>query len=209
MFAGHVGAGLALARAARGVNPAAIVFAALLADVVLWVLVLAGVEAVTIPADFARTHQPHFDFPWSHGLAASIGWSLVAALIAAAIARRASRIALALWIGVAVMSHWLLDALVHRPELPLVGEGSARVGLALWDTLPLALGIESAILIVGLWVFVRGAAISTPKKVALSVLAILILAMTIAGMTIAPPPPSIAAMASIDPTVTRISRSGS
>jgi hypothetical protein len=41
--------------------------AALLLDVVLWLLVLIGWESVTIPADFAGTHQPVFVFPYSHG----------------------------------------------------------------------------------------------------------------------------------------------
>ena len=73
MLAGHVGAALALARAERRVNPGVFVAAALLADLLLWALVLAGAESVSIPADFARTRQPEFVFPWSHGLLASLG----------------------------------------------------------------------------------------------------------------------------------------
>ena len=56
MFAGHVGAGLAIGSAERRVNVGLFVAAALLLDIVLWLLVLAGCESVAIPSDFARTH---------------------------------------------------------------------------------------------------------------------------------------------------------
>ncbi|MBV8784903.1 MAG: hypothetical protein JOZ67_12005, partial [Gammaproteobacteria bacterium] len=56
MFAGHMGAALALARAERRLNLGWLVLAALLLDVVLWLLVLAGVERVSIPVDFPHTH---------------------------------------------------------------------------------------------------------------------------------------------------------
>jgi hypothetical protein len=70
MFAGHVGAALAIGRAEPEINVGIFVFAALLPDVLLWILVLLGWESVTIPADFASTHQAAYVFPWSHGLLA-------------------------------------------------------------------------------------------------------------------------------------------
>jgi hypothetical protein len=71
MFAGHMGAALAIGRAEPGINVGILVFAALMLDVLLWTFVLLGWESVTIPADFASTHQAAFNFPWSHGLAAN------------------------------------------------------------------------------------------------------------------------------------------
>jgi hypothetical protein len=82
MFAGHVGAALAIGKGARGVNVGLFVAAALLVDIVLWLFVLLGLESVTIPADFASTHQAQFVFPYSHGLVASIVWSTLAAVAA-------------------------------------------------------------------------------------------------------------------------------
>ena len=73
MFAGHVGAALALGRVERRVNVGVFVFAALVLDVLLWLLVLVGLESVTSPANFSATHQPEFAFPCSHGLSASLG----------------------------------------------------------------------------------------------------------------------------------------
>ena len=87
---------------------------------------LLGVEAVTIPADFIRTHQPQFVFPWSHGLLAGVGWSALAGVAALACYPRLgpARLRAALLVAAAVFSHWLLDALVHAPELPVAGDSS-------------------------------------------------------------------------------------
>lgn len=197
MFAGHIGAGLALARGERRMNPAGFVFAALLLDAVLWLLVLAGVEHVAIPPDFTQRHQPEFTFPWSHGVAGALAWSTLAAAVAwLAMARlgRARGRAAGL-VGLAVFSHWLLDALVHRPELPLLGQDSLMVGLALWDSMPLALGIESLLAIGGLALWLRESDLGSGRRSAAIVLMLLLLGFTIAGMTLAPPPPSVQAMA--------------
>src|SRR3954465_10981396 len=80
MFAGHIGAAMALGRAEGRVNLGAFVFAAIFLDFVLWLFVLLGWESVTIPADFNNTHQPEFVFPYSHGLLASVTWSALAGI---------------------------------------------------------------------------------------------------------------------------------
>lgn len=120
MFAGHVGVALALGRAERRLNLGVVVLAALLLDVALWALVLAGVEHATIPADYAQRHYLVFDFPYSHGLVAAAVWSLLTALATWHWLRtRRWRSRAALIVGLAVFSHFLLDALVHVPELPV------------------------------------------------------------------------------------------
>lgn len=63
MFAGHVGAAMAIGRAERRVNVGVFIFAAFLLDFALWTFVLLGWECVTIPANFNATHQPQFVFP--------------------------------------------------------------------------------------------------------------------------------------------------
>ena len=197
MFAGHIGAGLAIARVERRVNVGAFIAAALLLDLVLWLFVLLGWESVTIPADFTATHQPAFVFPYSHGLLASLAWSAIAAVGASVGYARlqAARWHVAALMAAAVFSHWLLDALVHRPELPLAGAASAKVGLGLWDGMPVALAVEAAIVVVGLLLFIPGSRLSRGKALALASLTIAMLAFTVAGMTIAPAPPSALAMA--------------
>jgi hypothetical protein len=197
MFAGHVGAAMAIGRAETGVNLGVLVFAAVFLDFVLWLLVLVGWESVTIPANFNTTHQPEFVFPYSHGLLASIGWSVLAGAATFLWHPRLSNAKLraATFVSAAVFSHWLLDALVHAPELPVAGADSAKVGLRLWQNMPVALAVEAFIAFAGLCLFVSGASLSRKKKSWLSVLSLLIVAFTVVGMTVAPPPPSVVAMA--------------
>ncbi|HYL72364.1 MAG TPA: hypothetical protein VEY89_13775 [Candidatus Dormibacteraeota bacterium] len=197
MFAGHVGAALAIARVERRVNVGWLVSAALLLDLILWVLVLLGVESVSIPASFGRDHQPLFEFPYSHGLVAALLWSLLTAALALIVWARFPllRTRIAVLSAVAVFSHWLLDALVHRPELPLAGPASPAVGLGLDEHPALAITLEALILGAGLVLFGRGSALGRGRLLALSGLSVALLALTVVGMTVAPPPPSALAMA--------------
>src|SRR4051812_4975920 len=176
MFAGHVGAALAIGRIERRVNVGVFIIAALLLDSVLWLLVLIGWESVSIPQDFGVAHQPEYLFPYSHGLVASIGWSLVAAAAALLWSTRVPRAGwrIASLLALAVFSHWLLDAVVHQPELSIAGANSAKVGLGLWDSMSVALAVEAAIVLAGLWLFVAGATLSRGKRYAIIVLTLII-----------------------------------
>ena len=197
MFAGHIGAALAIARAEQRINVGVFIFAAVLLDFVLWLFVLLGWESVIIPADFSVTHQPEFVFPYSHGLLAGLAWSTLAG--AAAFLwyphLEKARLHAAALIAAAAFSHWLLDALVHAPELPLVGERSIKVGLGLWQSMPMALAVEALIMMTGLFLFVSNAVLPRARKFGLAMLCLVVLVSTAAGMTIAPPPPSVNAMA--------------
>jgi hypothetical protein len=196
MFAGHIGAALMIGRAERAVNVGVFIAAALLLDLLLWLFVLIGWEAVAIPPDFASRHQVEFVFPYSHGLAASIFWAVLAAAVGVACySRLQSKWRIAALLAVAVFSHWVLDAVVHRPELPLAGAASRAVGFGLWNNMPVALVLEAAIAGVGLYLFLSGTRIGRPRSIALVVLTVLAVAFTALGMTIAPAPPSAAAMA--------------
>jgi hypothetical protein len=196
MFAGHIGAALAFGRAERDVNVAVFIAAALLLDFLLWVFVLLGWESVAIPADFAGTHQPEFDFPYSHGLLASTVWSGLAGGLALILCSRLrTRWRVASLVAVAVFSHWVLDALVHRPELPVAERGSYLIGLALWNNMPFALTLEAAVVVGGLYLFISGTRIGHIKSIALVVLSGVVMAFTAVGMTVAPAPPSAVVMA--------------
>ncbi|MBN1259333.1 MAG: hypothetical protein JXB35_01515 [Anaerolineae bacterium] len=71
--------------------------------------------------------------PWSHGLFMSVIWSIAAAALARWVYKdqRASAA-----IGLTVFSHWLLDAIVHPPDLPLLFDDSPKIGLGLWSSGP-------------------------------------------------------------------------
>lgn len=200
MFAGHIGAALALGRAERRVNIGTFTIAALLLDVALWLFVLLGWESVTIPASFPTTHQPAFIFPYSHGLLAAVVCSALAGAAAFTWYRpllKTATLRAAALVAVAVFSHWLLDALVHVPELPLMGKGSVKVGLALWQDMPVALTAEAVIVVAGLCLFLSGSSLSRARRLSLTALSLLILGFTVVGMTVAPPPPSVLIMAGI------------
>lgn len=197
MFAGHIGAGLAIGSVERRINVGVFIFAAVLIDFLLWLFVLFGWESVIIPINYTTTHQPEFVFPFSHGLPACIAWSALAGAAASLCNPRLekTRFRAAALVSAAVLSHWLLDALVHTPDLPLAGARSVRVGLGLWRSMPVALIAEAFIATAGLYLFVSGASLSRARKLGLTVLCLVVLASTVAGMTVAPPPPSVSAMA--------------
>jgi hypothetical protein len=198
MFAGHIGAALAIGRAERRINLGVLVFAALLLDVMLWTFILLGWESVAIRANFAATHQPEFIFPYSHSLLAAIASSALAGAATFLWYPRMTALKLraAGCVATAVFSHWLLDALVHSPELPLAGENSLKVGLGMWNRMPVALFIEALITVTGLCLFLAGNPISRARKFWVTALAMCLMTFTAAGMTVAPPPPSVMTMAS-------------
>ena len=197
MFAGHIGVALAAARAAPRINVGVLAAASLLLDLLLWLFVLLGWESVVIPADFPQTHQPEFVFPYSHGLVACVVYAALGGALVFRLqkSREAEKLRIAFLTAGVVLSHWLLDALVHRPELPVAGTASHQVGLGLWNNMPVALMIEAALVIVGMLLFFPGCGLSRSKKFSLAVLSLFVLAFTVVGMTVAPPPPSAAAMA--------------
>jgi len=196
MLAGHIGVALAVGSTERRVNVGVFIAAALLLDLVLWLFVLLGIESVSIPPDFETTRQVEFVFPYSHGLLAAAVWSVAAGAIGSwAYSRLQQRWRIGSLIAAAAFSHWLLDALVHKPELPLAGGGSLQLGLGLWDAMPIAVGVEAAIVVLGVYLFVAGSSLSRGRSVALAVLSLALLALTVFGMTIAPPAPSAFAMA--------------
>ncbi|MEY2884787.1 MAG: hypothetical protein RL490_2511, partial [Pseudomonadota bacterium] len=132
MFTGHYAASLA-ARAAGSRAPLWIyVGAGQLLDFGWAGLVLAGVEKVGFDEKLPGSPLDLYFMPYTHSLTAAIGWSLAAMLVA----RRFWPGWEALLIGLTVFSHWLLDALVHRPDLLLYWPFSAddrKLGLGLWN----------------------------------------------------------------------------
>ena len=183
MLAGHIGVALGLKRVAPRLNLGVLVAASLLPDLALWVLVLLGFESAGIPNDYATTHQLEFTFPWSHGLVACV---IAAAVAGAAVmawldGEAVARVRAGMAVEVAVVSHWILDALVHRPELPLLGDDSRNVGLALWNVAPIALAVEAAMVGLGLWLYARGPATGRLRPVVLVTLAALAMSMNAAN----------------------------
>lgn len=141
MFIGHYAAALAAKRAANRPSLGWFFAACQLPDLIWPILVLAGVERVSIdPGNTAFTPLSFDHYPWSHSLVMCAVWGAALGGLYLAL-RRDLRGALV--IEALVMSHWILDFITHRPDLPLAPGASARFGLGLWNNVPATLAIES------------------------------------------------------------------
>jgi membrane-bound metal-dependent hydrolase YbcI (DUF457 family) len=151
MFIGHA----ALALAAKPLAPRANLGVALAAtywlDLVWPVLLLSGVERVEVdPGNTAFTPLDFVHYPWTHSLIAAIAWSVLFGLACWKLGGRA-----ALVMGLLVFSHWALDAVAHRPDLPLWPGSGAMVGLGLWNSVAATLVVETSLFAAGVAICLR------------------------------------------------------
>lgn len=146
MFTGHLGIGLVLKKLDGKTNLLWIFSSVLFLDIMLWILVLLGIEHTNVPENYAELHYMTFYFPYSHGLLASLIWTALTYFVVK-LTTKEDRTAIVLAIG--VFSHFILDCVVHPPELPLLGEHSQKLGLGLWNNIYLALALELIMLIIG------------------------------------------------------------
>lgn len=192
MFVGHFAAALAAKSIAPRASLGTLTFAAQWIDLLWPILLLAGIERVRIEPGATATHPLVFEhYPWSHSLVAALGWALLIGAVHFA-ARRDARTASV--IGALVASHWLLDLIVHVPDLPIVPGGSV-VGAGLWNHPAAALLLELGLLAGGTALYVR--ATSARDRIGHWGLAAFIasLAAIQIGNTLGEPPPSVAAIA--------------
>ena len=153
MFVGHFAAGLGAKAAARHTSLGTLFFGAQFLDLLWPTLLLLGFEQVRIsPGITVVTPLDFTHYPISHSLLAVAGWSLVVGGIYW-VARR-NRTA-ALVVGLLVISHWVLDLVVHRPDLPLYPGDSPMVGFELWRSPAGTVAVELALLAAGIWLYVR------------------------------------------------------
>lgn len=148
MFLGHFAVALALKPRARRASLGTLFAAAQALDLVWPVFVLLGWESLRIvPAADPFLRLDFHSYPYSHSLLAALGWSLAVAAGYAALRHNRQ---VAAWLGLAVFSHWVLDWISHRPDLPLAPGLATRVGLGLWNH-------PAATVLVELGVFAAGA----------------------------------------------------
>jgi len=194
MLVGHLGAGLAAKAVEPRLNLGTLFAAALFLDIIFWSLLLAGIEAAHVPADFASRHYLTFTFPYSHSLVGAVLLSLLFALAWAAWRARdkaGERILLsgAVIVALTVFSHWVLDWLVHVPEMPLA-PGGAATGLGLWQHQPAAIILELLLAAIALAAFLARARMSPWRKLAVCAVTVLLGGLTAMGAFAATPPPA-------------------
>jgi len=154
MFIGHFGVGFGAKRAAPTVSLGTLFMACQLPDLVWPILVLLGVEAVEIvPGITAVTPLDFVRYPFSHSLMAAVFWAAAFALGHRLLRR--PPVSVSITLAAVVVSHWLLDLVSHRPDLPLAPGGGPRLGLGLWRSVPAPVLVEGAIFAVGVWLYAR------------------------------------------------------
>ncbi len=184
MFVGHYGVSFAAKKAEPGVPLWVLFIAVQLLDVLWAPFVLLGIEKVRIvPGITASNPLDLYYMPYTHSLVAAIGWSVVA-FLAYRLTVRSAPTRAAVIVGLAVFSHWVLDFLVHRPDLPLY-DNTAKVGLGLWNLPAVALGLEALLLFGAMWLYLR----HTARRTAMLVFGVIMLGIQ-AYVFFGPPPAS-------------------
>ena len=193
MFIGHFAVGLAAKKFAPRASLAPLLAAPLLCDMLWPVFLLLGWEHARVaPGDTKFSPLDLYDFPWSHSLLTTLVWSILFAASYYLITRyKPGAIAIAL--GVA--SHWLLDWITHRPDMPLYPGASPKFGLGLWNSVPGTMAVEIAMFVIAVALYVQTTrARDAVGKYAFAAFILLLLALYV-GDPFQPPPDSIAEVA--------------
>jgi hypothetical protein len=161
MFVGHYGVSFAAKRSDRSIPLWVLFVAVQLLDVFWSAFVVAGIEKVRIvPGITASNPLDLYYMPYTHSLLAALLWSLVAYVAYRAIRAFGASHRAAWLVALAVFSHWVLDLVVHRRDLPLY-DNAAKVGLGLWNYPALALLLEVAVLFGGMFLYLRSTTATT------------------------------------------------
>jgi membrane-bound metal-dependent hydrolase YbcI (DUF457 family) len=157
MFIGHFALGFGAKKVAPAVSLGTLLVACQLADLLWPTLLIAGLERVELqPGATVVTPLNFVSYPYSHSLLALCLWGLLFGA-GYAILRR-SRLAAAVTIALLVVSHWILDFVTHRPDMPLTPLSSmseTKVGLELWASRPATMIVEVVMLTIGVALYMQ------------------------------------------------------
>jgi len=154
MFVGHYSVSFAAKKSDDSIPLWVLFLAVQWLDVIWAPLVLIGIEKVRIVPGFTATNPLDLYYmPYTHSLVAAIIWSFVVGSIYHVIRRPYMHSSVL--VGIAVFSHWVLDLVVHKPDLPIY-DNTWKVGFGLWDQPAIAFGLEALFLLVGMAAFLRG-----------------------------------------------------
>ena len=193
MFIGHFAVGFALKRVAPRTSLGILMAAPQTLDLLWPIFLLIGLEHVRIdPGNTAVTPLAFDSYPYSHSLVMAIAWG---AIFATAYFFRTKRRGAAAWIAIAVVSHWILDWITHRPDMPIAPWSGTRVGLGLWNSVAGTIFVEAAMFAAGVWIYVRATrARDRMGRINLWVYVATLAAIYI-GNIVGPPPPDVRSLA--------------
>ncbi len=192
MFIGHYGVGLAGKKVDSKISLGTLFLAAQWLDLVWPVFILLGLEKVEIAPGMTASNPLDFIYyPFSHSLFFVIIWALIFGLVYYFFKKNVKS---ALLLGSLVLSHWILDWIVHVPDLPILPWGNIKVGLGLWDYPVIAVIIELAIFFSGVYLYVSVTKSKNKKGTfgfwGLITFFVVVYVMNLFG----PPPPSVEAI---------------
>ena len=192
MFIGHFGAGFAGKKFDKNPSLGTYFMAAQFVDLIWPIMLLLGIEKVVIePGNITTTPLDFTYYPFTHSLIGVIFWALLFGLVYFLFKKnmKASFV-----LGALVISHWVLDLLVHRPDLPIIFGMDLKVGLGLWNSLIGTIIVEGLIFILGIYLYLK----STKAKNKTGTFAlwglIVFLAAIYIGNLFGPPPESVEAI---------------
>jgi hypothetical protein len=201
MFLGHYGVAFALKRAEPKLSLGTLFLAVQLADLLWGIFLLVGWERVRIDPGFtAVTPLQFLEYPISHSLVGMAMWALIGAAVYYSWPTRdtSRHWQAAALVGVAVLSHFLLDLVVHAPDLPVWGQDSRKLGLGLWNNPTATLLLELVTLAAGVAVYVGFRSRRHPVRAGrLGSLVLVLVAIYLVNLY-GPPPPSVTAIAVAD-----------
>lgn len=160
MFVGHYAASLALKRFEKRASLGVLFLAVQFVDILFFPLVLAGIERLNIVENF--TQSTHFELeymPYTHSFIGFLVWSGLAYAIFRWVIIKSHSIAVV--VALAVMSHWILDLIVHTPDMPLWNDASLKLGFGLWNNAVATYVLEAVLLLAGLWLYLRATKATT------------------------------------------------
>ena len=187
MFIGHFAAAYAAKRVAPRTSLGTLFFAAQFLDLLWPLLLLTGIERLSLAPAGAVVPLVSEHFPWSHSLLLALVWSGVVGGSYWGFTRDRGA---ALVIAALVLSHWFLDFVVHLPDLPRWPGDDMRLGFGLWNKPLVALALEFALLAGGVTLYLSATrpVRSTGRWGTWFLIALL--AMIQLGNAFGPPPPS-------------------
>lgn len=161
MFIGHFGVALAAKKLAPKTNLVILFIACQLLDLIWPILVLVGIEQVSVDHSATVVNPLNFiHYPFSHSLVMSLIYSLVGSLIGWKFYKSYHY---GIIIGLVIFSHWVLDLITHRPDLPIFF-GEPKLGLGLWNSLVGTLLVEVGIFIIGIFLYLKSTAFKNKKQ---------------------------------------------
>jgi hypothetical protein len=197
MFVGHYGVSFAVKSVDKRI-PLWLLFIAVQFVDVLWaIFVLTGIEKVRItPGNTATNPLDLYYMPYTHSLVAALFWAGIGFLLYKLARRSASYTAFL--VASALFSHWVLDLIVHRPDLALYDD-TYKLGFGLWNYPALALALETSLLFGGIFLYLRASkAVAPMGRFGMLVFGVVMLLMQGIVFFGAPPPsPSAAALTAL------------